>query len=331
MSKLQLSVALSVNARTKPLLDGEVDVDGIDIMATGLFPSVLFWRQLKFAEFDVSEMSLSSLMIATSHGETPWLAIPIFTTRVFFHTDIIVRANSGITVPADLRGKRVGVPEYQQTRAVWVRGALQHEFGVAPQEIRWFMERTPERSHGASTGFQVPAGVDLTYVSPDRDLGSMLLSGELDAAIHHFSTPTLIDRALVNVRGRPEIRPLFPDIRAEARRYYTATGIYPINHCVVLRRSLADRHPEVVLQLYDAFVRAKEIAAARAGDLAAPYVETGALSAQASSALRTDLLTYGIKQPRAVLETLCDYLVEQGLTSRRIVLDEIFAASTLTR
>jgi 4,5-dihydroxyphthalate decarboxylase len=326
MPRLPLSFALTENARTQPILDGAVTIEGVDIMATGLFPSVLFWRQLKFGDFDVSEMSLSSLMISTSHGPTPWLALPIFTTRVFFHTDMIVRSDSGIRVPADLRGKRVGVPEYQQTRAVWTRGVLQHEFGVAPHEIQWFMERTPDRSHGGSTGFKVPAGIDLSYVSADTDLGSMLLSGELDAAVHHFSMPTIIDRAFVNLSGRSEVRKLFPDPIAEAKRYYDATGIYPINHCVVIRRFLAERHPELVLQIYDAFVTAKNVSDARRANLLEPYLTTGGLEA-----LPADPLPYGIAACRGILETLTGYIAEQGLTDRKIGLDEIFALPTLSR
>jgi 4,5-dihydroxyphthalate decarboxylase len=325
----RLSAALTINPRTQPLLDGTVSVEGVDLIATGLFPSVLFWRQLKFEEFDVSEMSISSLTIATSHGPTPWVAIPVFTTRVFFHTDMIVRADAGIDVPADLRGRRVGVPEYQQTRAVWVRGALQHEFGVSAHDIAWFMERTPERSHGGSTGFEAPAGIDLTYVPPDKDLGGMLLAGELDAAVHHFSDPTLVDRGLTDVRGRTEIRPLFPDRTAEARRYFAATGIYPINHCVVARRSLLEREPDLATRLFDGFVRAKAVADGRRADLVTPYAESGVVSNTAHAALQTDLLAYGVAKPRAILETLMDYLVEQGLTSRRVALDEIFAPATL--
>ena len=329
MSDLRLSFGLSSNPRTWPLIQRRVAPQGIDPVVTVLHPSELFWRQLKFAEFDVSEMSLSSLTIATSHGPTEWAALPVFPTRVFFHTDMIVRAGGGIAVPADLRGKRVGVPEYQQTRAVWVRGALQHEFGVAPHEIRWFMERTPEISHGGSTGFAAPPGIDLTYVPPDRDLGSMLLAGELDAAVHHFSSKTLVDRALTDLRGCAAIRHLFPDTAAEAHRYYAATGIYPINHCVVIRRALAQRHPELILPLYRAFAQAKALADARRDALLAPLRETGVLPPDARTALAHDPMAYGIREPRGVLETLTAYLAEQGLTKRRVALDEIFLPATL--
>ncbi|MFL6949581.1 MAG: PhnD/SsuA/transferrin family substrate-binding protein, partial [Xanthobacteraceae bacterium] len=154
--RLELSIALSDNPNTRPLLDGAVHAEGISLIATALHPSEMFWRQLRFAEFDVSEMSMSSLLIATSRGPTPWVALPVFTTREFFHTRILVRADAAISAPADLRGKRVGVPEYQQTAAIWGRGVLQHEFGVHAKEIEWFMERPPDRSHGGATGFSPP-------------------------------------------------------------------------------------------------------------------------------------------------------------------------------
>ena len=141
--KLELSLALSDNENTRPLLDGGVAAEGIRLIPTAVHPSEMFWRQLKFAEFDVSEMSMSSLLIATARGPTPWVALPVFTSREFFQTWARVRADAGISKPADLRGKRVGVPEYQQTAAIWARGVLQHEFGVQPREIEWFMERNP--------------------------------------------------------------------------------------------------------------------------------------------------------------------------------------------
>ena len=143
----------------RPILDGDVTAQGITLFPTAVHPSEMFWRQLKFADFDVSEMSMSSLIIATSRGKTPWVALPVFTSREFFHTRALVTVSSGITKPEELRGKRVGVPEYQQTAAIWIRGILEEEFGVRPQDIEWFMERTPERSHGGATGFTPPAGV----------------------------------------------------------------------------------------------------------------------------------------------------------------------------
>src|ERR1700693_3502529 len=151
-SKLQLSISFAANPRTWPLIDGSVTVDGVDLVITPSHPSEIFWRQLKFADFDISEMSMSSLMMTLAHGDDRFIGLPIFTTHRFFHTGILVRRAAGVETPADLKGKRVGVPEYQQTAALWARGVLQHEFGVAPKEMEFWMERTPEKSHGGATG-----------------------------------------------------------------------------------------------------------------------------------------------------------------------------------
>ena len=231
---LELSIALSDNERTRPLLEGRVAPQGIKLVPTMVHPSEMFWRQLRFAEFDVSEMSMSSLIIATSRGDTRWVAIPVFTMRKFFYTSIIVRNDSGITTPAELRGKRLGVPEYQQTWAIWSRGILQHEFGVHARDIEWFMERNPDKSHGGATGFTAPPGVRVNQIPPTTNMGEMLLRGELDGALHYLVEKNLVDRSTVDVSGVTHY--LFPDPAAEGRRFYAKTGLFPINHTVVVRR-----------------------------------------------------------------------------------------------
>src|SRR5215475_7715007 len=242
-ARLDLSVALSDNPNTRPLLDGRVAAEGLRLMASAVHPSEMFWRQLRFGEFDVSEMSMSSLLISTARGPTPWVALPVFTTREFFHTRILVRTDAGIAAPADLAGKRVGVPEYQQTAAIWGRGVLRHEFGVHARDIEWFMERPPDRSHGGATGFVAPPGVRLSHIPTTTHIGEMLIRGELDATLLYLTATNLVDRSRIDLARDPHIRPLFADRDAEARRYYGKTGLYPINHTVVVRRALAERHP----------------------------------------------------------------------------------------
>jgi 4,5-dihydroxyphthalate decarboxylase len=325
---LELSAAFAPNSRTKPILDGTVTAQGLRLLGTAVHPSEMFWRQLKFAEFDVSEMSCSSLMCAAAKGPVDWVAIPVFTTRMFFHTRPIYRVGSGIEKPADLAGKRVGVPEYQQTAAVWTRGVLQDEFGVDPRSIEWFMERNPEQSHGGSTGFTPPPGVKLNYISRDSSIGEMLADGSLDATIIYLTDKNLIDRSRTELSSA-QIRPLFPDPTAEGRRYFAKTGIFPINHTLVVRKSLYEKHPWVALNLYKAFVTVKEqLAADRAADLE-PWLTTGLLGDDTTAALKRDPLAYGIRAARPVLETISRYLHEQGLTDRRIQIEDIFAKSTL--
>ena len=143
-----MSIALSNNERTRPIIEGRFQPQGINLLPSVVHPSEMFLRQLKFAEFDVSEMSLSSLCMAVARGDDRFVGLPIYTARMFFHTRIMVRRDSGIETPADLKGKRIGVPEYQQTSAIWGRGVLQHEFGVHPRDIHWHMERNPDKSRG---------------------------------------------------------------------------------------------------------------------------------------------------------------------------------------
>jgi 4,5-dihydroxyphthalate decarboxylase len=324
-----LSIALSDNPNTRPLIDGAVTPEGISLTPTVVHPSEMFWRQLKFAEFDVSEMSMSSLLIATAQGPTPWVALPVFTTREFFHTRVLVRADAGIAAPADLRGKRVGVPEYQQTAAIWSRGVLENEFGVHPREMTFFMERTPERSHGGSTGFTPPAGVTVNPIPASTNIGEMLVSGELDATLLYLTDRNLVDRSRIDLAQEKRVRPLFADRAAEGWRYYAKTGIYPINHAVVIRRTLLEQHPWIALNLYAAFAAARA-QVLRAGAVAlASHLETGVLGEDARRVIATDPMAYGIAATRKVLETIADYVHAQGLAARRVELSELFAAGTL--
>src|SRR5436309_10999154 len=208
-SRLELSVALSDNPNTRPLLDGIVQAEGLRLLTTAVHPSEMFWRQLRFGEFDVSEMSMSSLIIATARGPTPWVALPVFTTREFFHTWILVRTDAGIAAPADLAGKRVGVPEYQQTAAIWGRGVLAHEFGVDLKSIDWFMERAPDKSHGGATGFVAPPGIRLSQIPPSTNIGEMLVRSELDATLLYLTHGNLVDRSRIDLSSHPTLRARF--------------------------------------------------------------------------------------------------------------------------
>jgi len=326
---IQLSVGMAANPRTWPLFAGTVKPDGIDLIMSPVHASELFWRQLRFADFDLSDMSFSSLLIAIAHGDTRWVGLPIFTTRRLFHTSILVRRDAGIDTPADLKGKRVGVPEYQQTAALWTRGALQHEFAVEPKEMEFWMERNPEHSHGGATEFKAPPGVTIHQIPLGKDLGSMMLSGEIQAALHYLVNQNLVDRSSADLWNHPAIRYLFPDPKAEGVRYYNKTGLYPINHCVALKREIAEKHPWVILNLYKAFERANAIADEQRMEHVNYYLETGRLPAEAKTALAPPLVRYGVTANRRVLETAAQYSVEQGLTPRLLKLDEVFAPSTM--
>jgi 4,5-dihydroxyphthalate decarboxylase len=326
--RLELSIALSENENTRAVLDGAIAPDGIKFYATPMHPSEMFWRQLKFGEFDVSEMSMSSLTIATSQGPTPWMMIPVFTTREFFHLRCLVRVASGIKEPKDLKGKRVGVPEYQQTAALWSRGVLQHEFGVHPRDVEWHMERTPDMSHGGATAFKPPDGVTVKQIPASSNIGEMLVKGELDATLLYLTHQNLVDRSRIDLSNDARFKPLF-DRKAEAARYYAKTGIYQINHGMVIRRSIHERHPWAALNIFNAFKEARA-RVLRARDTALHrHYEPGLIGDDVRKALATDTMAYGVKTNRKVLETITQYVHEQGLSARRVGLEELFAASTL--
>lgn len=327
--KLQLSLALASNPRTWPILDGRIKADGIELIPTVLHPSEMFWRQLKFADFDVSEMSFSSLMMAVAGGDDRWVGLPIFTTRKFFHTEILVRRDAGIETPADLKGRRVGVPEYQQTAALWTRGILQHEFNVAQQDMQHWMERVPSHSHASSVGFKAPSGVTINQIPSEKNIGSMMLAGELDAVIHYLRHNNLVDRSTADLHNHADIKTLFPDPDAEGIRYFRKTGIYPINHGMVVRREIVEKHPWVVLNLLKAFEQANELTNRQRLDHIDYHVTTGLVSADAAKALRESVVRHGIKANRKVLETAAQYSFEQGLTPRLMKLEDVMAGSTL--
>ena len=328
MAKLKLTCALSSNPRTQAIVDGIVTPEAIELETIALHPSEMFFRQLKYSEFDVSEMSCSSLTIATSQAPTEWVGLPVFTSRRFFHTGVLVRTDRGIDTPADLAGKRVGVPEFQQTAALWTRSVLRSEYGVDPRTEHWYMERNPDQSHGGQTHFTPPPGIDLQYVPKDKNLGQMLIDGEVDALSYWIDARNLVDRSIVDPRTSPNVRYLF-DRAGEAKRYYAKTNIYPINHCVVVRRSIVEKYPWVVLNLYNMFEAVKARNAHLLELALEPYFAAGLLAGDVGPAVRTDLLPYGVKRSRQVLETITKSVVDDGLAKRQVGLEELFAPNTL--
>jgi len=324
--KLKLSIGLMDNPRTRPIFDGRVKPDGVDLIPSDVFASELFWRELKFEDFDLAEMSMSTLMMAVAAGDRRFVGIPVFTTRKFFHTETLVRRAAKIDGPSDLKGKRVGVPEYQQTAALWTRGALEHEWGVSARDMEWWMERTPTHSHRGAVGFAPPAGVVIKQVPADKSLGSMMLAGEIDATVHYIRRTNLVDRSTLDLANHRDIKPLFPDPLAEGVHYFKRTGLFPINHGMVIKRALAEQHPWVVLNVLKAFNAANEIAERERLEHAQYHIAAGLVNEEA---LRTPLVRHGVKANRLVLETAAQYSQEQGLTPRRVKLEELFAPQVL--
>ena len=327
---LVLSVGLTPNLRTRPILDGMFHADGITMNPLELHPSELFWRQLKFAEFDVAEMSLSSLLMATARGDDRFVGLPVFSTHYFFQNWIMIRKDSGIKKPEDFAGRRIGVPEYQQTAALWSRGVLQHEFGVAPKDMEFWMERTPDISHGGSTGFEPPEGVTVNRIPPETNMGEMLLAGELDATLLYLPGGNLVDRSTADLANHPNFGPLF-DAYVEGKRYYEKTDMYPINHGMVIKRKIVEEHPWVVLNIYKAFEDAATFVENQRIAMIRDHLETGLLPPEAEATLATPLVRHGVIANRKELEAITQYSFEQGLTPRKLGLEDIFPASVMDK
>ena len=327
MANLKLNLAITDNPRTRPIIDGRVTVEGVDFAKTVLGPAEMFWRQLNATEFDVSELSMSELMIIRSRDDQRFVGLPIFTTRRFYHTGIYVRKDAKIDKPADLKGKRIGVPEYIQTSALWTRGVLENEFGVATKDMTYFMERLPKRSHAGAIGFELPFWVE--RIPPEKSIGSMLVAGEIDACMSYNRHSDVIDRSTVDLDDHPDIRPLFADNAAECARYYKKTGTYPINHGMVVKREIFEKNPWVAINIVKAFQKACAIAERERQEQMHYHFETGLVPADYRAAVARPLITHGLRANREVLETAARYSNQQGLTPRVMKMEELFAPNAL--
>ncbi len=329
MANLKLSLAITNNPRTRPIVDGRVTVAGIDFAITVLGPAEMFWRQLSFAEFDVSEMSMSELMMIRARGDERFIGMPVFTTRRFYHTGILVRKDAGIDSPAGLKGRRIGVPEYIQTSALWTRGVLENEFSVAPSDMTFFMERLPERCHAGAIGFKAPPGVTVNHIPPEKSIASMLLAGELDACMSYIGRQNVVDRSNTDLASHPDIKPLFADPAAEGIRYYNKTGVFPINHGMAVKRAVFEQYPWLAINILSAFKEANDIAESERREHVAYHLETGLLPPDYRKAIAMPLITHGLKANRATLETAAKYSNQQGLTPRVMPMNELFAPNVL--
>lgn len=314
MAKLKLTLACGDYDRTRALIDGTVQPEGIELNYIALSPGETFWRMLNNEEFDVSEMSLSTYTILRSRDDQRFIALPVFPSRTFRHSAIYVHSASGIQKPQDLKGKRIGVGDYQMTAAIWVRGLLSHEYQVGAEELRWVVG-DPIRP-----GIELPAQVPIERISPGQSLEAMLEAGEIDALVS-----VVIPRAFH--AKNPRVRRLFPNFREVEADYYRRTGIFPIMHTFVLKTGLFRDEPWVAISLYKAFVRAKELNYRRLYDSNVLLIGLPWLVDEIEATRRIfgeDIWDYSIEGSRPTLEALLQYLDEQGLTGRRMRVEELF-------
>jgi 4,5-dihydroxyphthalate decarboxylase len=319
MANLRLTFACGPYDRTQALRDGSIRPEGIDLTYLTLQPAEIFWRMLQYQEFDASEMSLSNYTTLVAGGKSPFVAIPVFPSRVFRHGYFFINTGKGIEKPADLAGKRGGVPEYSMTAAVYMRGLLQHEYGVKPTDIEWLQGRADRLQH------KKPPGVRLSQAPAGVELGDLLERGELDFLI-------TANNPLSFRRKAPTVRRLFPNYRELEQDYYRRTKIYPIMHTVVIRRDIYERDPWVALSLYTALCKAKEQSyrlLTETGSPKASFAWLQPMIEEEQSIIGKDWYPYGIGPNWPSIEALLQYNHEQGLSDRRLTLEELFVPSTL--
>jgi 4,5-dihydroxyphthalate decarboxylase len=325
MRKLSLSVAVGNYDRIRPLVDGEVLIDGVDPVFMHLEPEEIFFRAFRSIDFDVCELSLSSFAVKTANGDNPYVGVPVFPSRTFRHTAFYIRMDRGIRSATDLRGRRIGTPEYQLTASVWCRIILEEDHGVRPDEIRWVRGgigqtgRIPEK-----IALSLPKNVSIEEVPADKTLSSMLDAGEIDGVIGPRAP-------LGFYRGDPRIGWLFPDPRAAAREFFQRTRIFPIMHVLGVRRTLVDQHPWLPFALFKAFSDAKEralvaLSSTSTAKVTLPFVEESLREAR--SLMGEDFWSYGLEPNRHVLDTFLRHHHAQGLSGRRLAPEELFHRDT---
>ena len=342
---LELTVAFSHNPRLLPLIDGAVKPQNVKLNFVESHPAELFYRNLKYDEFDVSEMSISDFLISRERreaGRWQWAALPLFFLKAFYlWPAMYVNAESGIKSPADLKGKRVGVPDYQMTAALWIRVVLKELYGIQPSDIIWYNGRTKEVSHGALLGLykHPPRGVTLNWLDDSDTFDRMLNEGTIDAATGFYPKRSGQGRNFIDIdryggtpmEGNPKIRKLLSDGGREIMvQYYRRQGIIPVNHMVIVQERILAQHPWLALEIYKAFQRSKEVAFERARELGAGYLLFADHSFQEQAEMfGDDPYSQGLHANRKMLEVLLRGSFEQGLTKNLTSVENIFYRTTL--
>jgi 4,5-dihydroxyphthalate decarboxylase len=324
MSKLRLTLACWDYDRTRALADGTVSVDGVELNYLNLPVEETFFRMLRHREFDAAEMSLSSYSVSLMRENPAFIAIPVFPSRFFRHSCIFVSAKSDISRPQDLVGKRVGVPEYQMTAPVWIRGILQDEYGVDPADVTYFTGGEEEPGRTEKLKLNLPERIKITPIGPNQTLSAMLAQGEIDALY--------TARAPSTFHSRPDaVRRLFPDYVTVEKAYFRKTGIFPIMHVIAVRQEVYEANRWVARSLTKAFVEAQKATYDRLTITAAlqtmlPW-QVAAVE-EAIAEMGPDWWSYGLEANRGVLDTFLRYHHEQGLSSRRLAPEDLFAPET---
>jgi 4,5-dihydroxyphthalate decarboxylase len=325
MSKLKLSMSVGNYDRTQALFDGRVQVEGCEITAVPLEPEEAFHRAFRYGEFDITEISMSSHMMTTARGDNQYVAVPAFLSRVFRQSGIYVRTDRGIDRPQDLKGKRIGVPEYQITANVWIRGILEEEFGVKPSDIHWRRGGIEEAGRGERAPISLPDSVDLQQIPDDKTLSGMLEAGELDGYIGARAPSCFL-------RGAPHVGRLFKNYIEDEKDYFRRTRIFPIMHMVGIRKTLVEQHPWLAVSVYKAFLKAKALAVHELNEICHLAVTLPWMvhhHNEAKALMGEDYWPYGLDANRHVIEKFAQYHHGQGLSVRQVAAEELFVRSSL--
>lgn len=323
-TKLKVSLATAPYDRTRAIFDGRVAIDGVDIVASALEPEEMFFRAYRYGDFDITELSLSTHMLTTARGDAPYIGVPVFLSRSFRHNSLFIRTDRGIKTPQDLKGKTVGLPEYQQTANVWVRGMLKDEYGVEASDIHWRGGGLEEPGRAERTKITLPPSIDMQRIPADKTLSQMLAAGELDAVMAP-RVPSCFGKPGVAVAR------LFPDYRAAEQAYFKKTRMFPLMHILGIRKALHEQHPWLAANVYKAFVKAKALAVQEMQVASRLSVTLPWLTAELQATkdlMGEDYWSYGIAANKLELEALARYSVEQGLSGKLVTAQDLFAAST---
>lgn len=324
MAKLELSIAIGDYDRIRPLASGAVQIDGVAPVFMHLEPEEIFFRAFRQQAFDICELSLSTFVLRAAAGGDDYVGIPVFPSRAFRHNSIYIRTDRGIERPEDLRGRRIGIPEYQLTALVWARAILQDDHGVKPSDIYWVRGGEEEPGRVEKVSLALPPDVQVEEAPSDATLSGMLARGDIDAIISPRSPSCF-------VQGEPRVGWLFEYPAAAAADWFRRTGLFPIMHVLGIRRALVERHPWLPVACLKAFDEAKSVAVAQLADPAAakvtlPFLEETVLAAR--RLMGADFWPYGLERNRKVLETFLRHHHSQGLSTRRLRPEELFHPST---
>lgn len=318
MTDLNLSLAVGDYDRTRPIFDGRVRIDGVSPVVLLQSPEEMFFNAFRHKTCDISELSFSSYCMSLTRDDPPYIAVPVFLSRAFRHTSIYIRSDKGIVTPADLRGRKIGIAEYQLTANVWVRAILQ-DYGVSPADIEWVRGGMDTSGRPEKLKFTPPEDVKITSAPDGSSLNELLAAGEIDGFVGPRWPRCYAD-------GHPHVRRLFEDSQAVATEWFNTTGIFPIMHVLGVRRSLADRHPWLPGALLKAFGQAKAMATAALADTSAtkvtmPFVED---TLKLADRLQPDIWSYGVPGNEHVIEAFVEAHHAQGLSPRQLDIAELF-------